>query len=148
MLTVCGGNRTRHGADTQQVLASVVRTARHAIVICRPDLTMLRATGRRRPRRRAPDLQPPAPESARPRWVRTGNQRRCFNRTTGGDCARANAGETITRHFASPLGICSLQFQRCVEECNRNRLRNPEDSKLIAASGLSVTETARRDRVR
>ena len=25
---VCGGNRTRHGADTQQVLASVVRTAR------------------------------------------------------------------------------------------------------------------------
>ena len=24
----CGGNRTRHGADTQQVLASVVRTAR------------------------------------------------------------------------------------------------------------------------
>ena len=22
---VCGGNRTRHGADTQQVLASVVR---------------------------------------------------------------------------------------------------------------------------
>ena len=24
---VCGGNRTRHGADTQQVLASVVRTA-------------------------------------------------------------------------------------------------------------------------
>ena len=28
MLTVCGGNRTRKGADTQQVLASVVRTAR------------------------------------------------------------------------------------------------------------------------
>ena len=25
---VCGGNRTRHGADTQQVLASLVRTAR------------------------------------------------------------------------------------------------------------------------
>ena len=25
---VCGGNRTRHGADTQQVLSSVVRTAR------------------------------------------------------------------------------------------------------------------------
>ena len=25
---VCGGNRTRRGADTQQVLASVVRTAR------------------------------------------------------------------------------------------------------------------------
>ena len=25
---VCGGNRTRKGADTQQVLASVVRTAR------------------------------------------------------------------------------------------------------------------------
>ena len=25
---VCGGNRTRHGADTQQVLASIVRTAR------------------------------------------------------------------------------------------------------------------------
>ncbi len=27
-LKVCGGNRTRKGADTQQVLASVVRTAR------------------------------------------------------------------------------------------------------------------------
>ena len=25
---VCGGNRTRKGADTRQVLASVVRTAR------------------------------------------------------------------------------------------------------------------------
>ena len=25
---VCGGNRTRQGADTQQVLSSVVRTAR------------------------------------------------------------------------------------------------------------------------
>ena len=25
---VCGGNRTRHGADTQQVLASIVRSAR------------------------------------------------------------------------------------------------------------------------
>ena len=25
---VCGGNRTRRGADTQQVLSSVVRTAR------------------------------------------------------------------------------------------------------------------------
>ena len=25
---VCGGNRTRRGADTQQVLASLVRTAR------------------------------------------------------------------------------------------------------------------------
>ena len=28
MRKVCGGNRTRKGADTQQVLASVVRTAR------------------------------------------------------------------------------------------------------------------------
>jgi transposase len=43
---VCGGNRTPHGADTQQVLASVVRTARQR----RLDLndlfaTLLRAPG-------------------------------------------------------------------------------------------------------
>ena len=25
---VCGGNRTRHGADTQQILASIVRIAK------------------------------------------------------------------------------------------------------------------------
>lgn len=29
---VCGGNRTRHGADTQEVLASVVRTARQRVI--------------------------------------------------------------------------------------------------------------------
>ena len=42
---VCGGNRTRHGADTQQVLASVVRTARQRDLDL-PALiaTMLRAT--------------------------------------------------------------------------------------------------------
>ena len=43
---VCGGNRTRRGADTQQVLASVVRTARQrnldlpaliATMLCAPD---------------------------------------------------------------------------------------------------------------
>ena len=43
---VCGGNRTRRGADTQQVLASVVRTARQrnldlpaliAMMLCAPD---------------------------------------------------------------------------------------------------------------
>ena len=28
---VCGGNRTRRGADTQQVLSSVVRTARRGL---------------------------------------------------------------------------------------------------------------------
>ena len=41
---VCGGNRTRKGADTQQVLASVVRTARQRKLDL-PDLitTMLRA---------------------------------------------------------------------------------------------------------
>ena len=46
MLTVCGGNRTRKGADTQQVLASIVRTARQrhldlpdliATMLCAPE---------------------------------------------------------------------------------------------------------------
>ena len=46
MLTVCGGNRTRHGADTQQMLASVVRTARQRHLDLPPLIaTMLRATG-------------------------------------------------------------------------------------------------------
>ena len=41
---VCGGNRTRHGADTQQVLASVVRTARQRNLDLPPLITaMLRA---------------------------------------------------------------------------------------------------------
>ena len=41
---VCGGNRTRHGADTQQVLASVVRTARQRHLDLPPLITtMLRA---------------------------------------------------------------------------------------------------------
>ena len=41
---VCGGNRTRHGADTQQVLASVVRTARQRGLDLPPLLAaMLRA---------------------------------------------------------------------------------------------------------
>ena len=44
--TVCGGNRTRHGADSQQVLASVVRTARQRDLDLPPLITtMLRATG-------------------------------------------------------------------------------------------------------
>ena len=53
---VCGGNRTRHGADTQQVLASVVRTARQRDLDLPPLIaTMLRATGPVVPRRlRAP----------------------------------------------------------------------------------------------
>ena len=42
---VCGGNRTRHGADTQQVLASVVRTAHQRNLDLAPLIaTMLRAT--------------------------------------------------------------------------------------------------------
>ena len=42
---VCGGNRTRHGADTQQVLASVVRTARQRDLALPPLLaTNWRAT--------------------------------------------------------------------------------------------------------
>ena len=42
---VCGGNRTRHGADTQQVLASVVRTASQRHLDLPPLIaTMLRAT--------------------------------------------------------------------------------------------------------
>ena len=41
---VCGGNRTRHGADTQQVLASVVRTAHQRQLDLAPLIaTMLRA---------------------------------------------------------------------------------------------------------
>ena len=41
---VCGGNRTRHGADSQQVLASVVRTARQRDLDLPPLIaTMLRA---------------------------------------------------------------------------------------------------------
>ena len=41
---VCGGNRTRKGADTQQVLASVVRTARQRDLDLPPLIaTMLRA---------------------------------------------------------------------------------------------------------
>ncbi len=41
---VCGGNRTRRGADTQQILASVVRTARQRRLDPRALFTtMLRA---------------------------------------------------------------------------------------------------------
>ena len=41
---VCGGNRTRHGADTQQVLASVVRTAYQRQLELTPlIITMLRS---------------------------------------------------------------------------------------------------------
>ena len=58
MLTVCGGNRTRHGADTQQVLASVVRTAHQRNL----DLTPLIATMLRTPNPTVPDgLQRPPP---------------------------------------------------------------------------------------
>ena len=57
---VCGGNRTRHGADTQQVLASVVRTPPlNGTSTCRRWVaTMLRA-----PVRIVPDLfgLPPPP---------------------------------------------------------------------------------------
>ena len=49
---VCGGNRTRHGADTQQVLASVVRTARQRNL----DLPPVVATMLRAPVRIVPDL--------------------------------------------------------------------------------------------
>ena len=42
---VCGGNRTRHGADTQQVLASVVRTAYQRQLDLAPlIITMLRSS--------------------------------------------------------------------------------------------------------
>ena len=43
---VCGGNRTRHGANTQQVLASVVRTAHQRHL----DLTPLIVAMLRSPR--------------------------------------------------------------------------------------------------
>ena len=48
---VCGGNRTRHGADTQQVLASVVRTAHQRHL----DLTPLIVTMLRSPKPVVPD---------------------------------------------------------------------------------------------
>ena len=62
---VCGGNRTRKGADTQQVLASVVRTARQRKL----DLPALFATMLRAPEPIVPDvfgLPPPAASSAAP----------------------------------------------------------------------------------
>jgi len=62
---VCGGNRTRKGADTQQVLASVVRTARQ----CNLDLLALFATMLRAPEPIAPDafgLPPPSASTAAP----------------------------------------------------------------------------------
>ena len=56
---VCGGNRTRHGADTQQVLASVVRTAKQRQL----DLPPLIATMLRAPDPVVPDAfqRPPRP---------------------------------------------------------------------------------------
>ena len=62
---VCGGNRTRKGADTQQVLASVVRTARQRDL----DLPDLFATMLRAPEPIVPDvfdLPPPAASPAAP----------------------------------------------------------------------------------
>ena len=62
---VCGGNRTRKGADTQQVLASVVRTARQRNL----DLPALFATMLRAPEPIVPDvfgLPPPSAPSAAP----------------------------------------------------------------------------------
>lgn len=51
---ICGGNRTRRGADTQQVLASVVRTIRQRCL----DLTTVFTTLLRAPRPTVPaDLQ-------------------------------------------------------------------------------------------
>jgi transposase len=47
---ICGGNRTRRGADTQQVLASVVRTARQRLL----DLTAVFTTLLRAPRPTVP----------------------------------------------------------------------------------------------
>ena len=60
---VCGGNRTRHGADTQQVLASVVRTARQRGL----DLPPLIAAMLRAAEPVVPELlglPPPAPRRA------------------------------------------------------------------------------------
>ena len=55
---VCGSNRTRHGADTQQVLASVVRTAHQRNLDLAPLIaTMLRATNSTVP----DELQRPPP---------------------------------------------------------------------------------------
>ena len=48
---VCGGNRTRHGADTQQVLASIVRTARQRGLDLPPLIAAQRPPCLVRPRR-------------------------------------------------------------------------------------------------
>ena len=56
---VCGGNRTQHGADTQQVLASVVRTAHQRHLDLTPLIaTILHATDPVVP---APLQRPPPP---------------------------------------------------------------------------------------
>ena len=55
---VCGGNRTRHGADTQQVLASVVRTARQRDLALPPLIR--HDVARHRPRRPRRIRAPPA----------------------------------------------------------------------------------------
>ena len=53
---ICGGNRTPRGAQTQEILASVIRTARQRHI----DLTELFTTLLRRPRPTVPNaLQPP-----------------------------------------------------------------------------------------
>ena len=57
---VCGGNRTRKSADTQQVLASVVRTARQRNL----DLSALFATMLRAPEPIVPDVFGLPPPSA------------------------------------------------------------------------------------
>ena len=63
---VCGGNRTRHGADTQQVLASVVRTAHQRHL----DLTALLSTVLRATHPGVPDGLRPPPQP----FHRTGSQ--------------------------------------------------------------------------
>ena len=68
MLTVCGGNRTRKGADTQQVLASVVRTARQRKL----DLPALFATMLRAPSPSSPTY---SAFRRRPRQVQHRNER-------------------------------------------------------------------------
>ena len=85
---VCGGNRTRHGADTQQVLASVVRTARQRGL----DLPPLLAAMLRAAEPAVPELLglPPRPDGA-------GRSVSVFAASTNRSCSFRSPEATETR---------------------------------------------------
>ena len=96
---VCGGNRTRQGADTQQVLASVVRTARQRNL----DLPALIAAMLHAPEPVVPELLglPPPP-------ARAGQNRRTRGRETGRiGSRRSRSGERPGRPRVVPRGAAA-----------------------------------------